>query len=198
MEIFTKTTNDFHTLTIFQKSPSQMFDRLLSRPLDCTYDTVKIRSSHKRRSVKNVLLESSQNSRESTCARVSFLIKLQGMKHRCFPVNFALRKPFLQNTSGLQQKTVFDSGLFQSDLFVLKSEVFINQNHGRILLAGTRQLSISTWYLWNIALNLNIFCIFQIIVQFQSFYQQLQLTPEHTTSVLFEACFLWSIFPVSA
>ena len=64
-------------------------------------------------SVKKVFLEISQNSQENTCARVSFLIKLQdsGLRtatllkkrlwHRCFPVNFVkfLRTPFLQNTS---------------------------------------------------------------------------------------------------
>ena len=57
-----------------------------------------------------MFLEILQNSQENTCARVSFLIKLQArpatllkkrLWHRCFPVNFAkfLRKPFLQNTS---------------------------------------------------------------------------------------------------
>ena len=56
-------------------------------------------------SVKKVFLEISQNSQESTCARVSFLIKLQArpatllkkrLWYRCFPVNFAkfLRTPF--------------------------------------------------------------------------------------------------------
>ena len=51
------------------------------------------------------------NSQENTCARVSFLIKLQAppatllkkrLWHRCFPVNFAkfLRTPFSKNTSG--------------------------------------------------------------------------------------------------
>ena len=51
-------------------------------------------------SVKKVLLKMSQNTQESTCARVSFLIKLQpsGLKlwNRCFPVNFVkfLRTPF--------------------------------------------------------------------------------------------------------
>ena len=52
-------------------------------------------------SVKNVFLEISQNSQENTCARVSFLIKLQasGLRpatllkkrlwHRRFPVKFA-------------------------------------------------------------------------------------------------------------
>ena len=64
----------------------------------------------RRCSVKMVFLEISQNSQENTCARVSFLIKLQAvpglrpatllkkrLRHRCFPVNFAkfLRTPFL-------------------------------------------------------------------------------------------------------
>ena len=55
--------------------------------------------------MKNVFLDISQNLQENTCARVSFLIKLQaapatllkkGLWHRCFPVNFAkfLRTPF--------------------------------------------------------------------------------------------------------
>ena len=43
------------------------------------------RCSHRRCSVKKVFLEISQNSQENTCARVSFLIKLQA---------------FLQNKSG--------------------------------------------------------------------------------------------------
>ena len=59
-------------------------------------------------SVKKVFLEISKNSQENTCARVSFLIKLQAfglrpatlLKKRlwytCFPVNFVkfLRAPF--------------------------------------------------------------------------------------------------------
>ena len=57
-------------------------------------------------SVKNVFLEISQNSQESTCARVSFFNKVAGLKtatllkqilwHRCVPVNFAkfLGTPF--------------------------------------------------------------------------------------------------------
>ena len=49
-------------------------------------------------SVKKVFLEISWNSQENTCARVSFLIKLHGLRpatllkkrlwHRCFLVNF--------------------------------------------------------------------------------------------------------------
>ena len=53
-----------------------------------------------------------QNSQENTCARVSFLIKLQDLKpatllkkrvwHKCFPVNFAkfLRTPFVPEHLG--------------------------------------------------------------------------------------------------
>ena len=66
-----------------------------------------MRSSHRRCSVEKVFLEISQDSQENTCARVSFLIKLQPclryatllnkrLWHRCFLVNFAkfLRTPF--------------------------------------------------------------------------------------------------------
>ena len=54
---------------------------------------------------KKVFLKISQYSQENTCARVSFLIRLQALGlqvfSRCFPVNFAkfLRTPFLQNNS---------------------------------------------------------------------------------------------------
>ena len=43
----------------------------------CHRFLIMIRSSHQRCSVKRVFLEISQNSQENTCARVSFLIKLQ-------------------------------------------------------------------------------------------------------------------------
>ena len=64
-----------------------------------------IQAVAQRCSVRKVFLEISQNSQENTCARFSFLIKLQTpatllkkrLWHRCFPVNFAkfLRTPFL-------------------------------------------------------------------------------------------------------
>ena len=49
-------------------------------------------------SVKKVFLKILQNSKENTCIRLSFLIKLW---HRCFPVTFEkfLRISFLKNTS---------------------------------------------------------------------------------------------------
>ena len=86
------------------------------------------RSSHTRCSVKKGVLRITQNSQENTCAKVSFLIKLQAsgqslffnkvagfrhatllkkrLWHRRFPVNFATT-PFLQNTSG-QMLLIFE------------------------------------------------------------------------------------------
>ena len=70
-----------------------------------------LRGSQQECSIKQVLLENSQNSQENTCARV-FFKKVQGLSpatllkkrlwHRCFLVNFTkfLRTSFLQNTSG--------------------------------------------------------------------------------------------------
>ena len=72
--------------------------------------SIIFRSSQQRCFVKKGVLEISQNSQESTCFRVSFLIKLQvppvtllkkRLWHSCLPVNLAkfLRTPFSQNTS---------------------------------------------------------------------------------------------------
>ena len=55
--------------------------------------------------VKMVFVEISQNSQENTCARISFLIKLQLIKKEILAQVFScefceiLRTPFLQNTS---------------------------------------------------------------------------------------------------
>ena len=83
------------------------------------------RSSHRRYSVKKLLLQILQNSQENTCLRVSFLIKLQArpatllkkrLWHRCFPVNFAkfVRATFLQNTSGRLLKYLLSTKRFDS------------------------------------------------------------------------------------
>ena len=60
--------------------------------------TLLVKAVAHTRSAKKMLIEISQNSQESTCARVSFLIKLKasGLWHRCFSVNFEkfLRTPF--------------------------------------------------------------------------------------------------------
>ena len=59
--------------------------------------------------LKNIFLKISQNSQESTCVRVSFLINcrpkaalLKETQTRVFPCEFCeiFKKPFLQNTSG--------------------------------------------------------------------------------------------------
>ena len=59
--------------------------------------------SHQRCSIENVYSKISKNSQESTCVRLSFLMKLQAwnfvkkrLRHSCFPVNFPkfLREPF--------------------------------------------------------------------------------------------------------
>ena len=63
------------------------------------------RSSHRRCFIKKVSIKNSQNSRENTCARVFFLIKLEDsacnlikkrLWHRYFPENFA--KFFTEST----------------------------------------------------------------------------------------------------
>ena len=75
-------------------------------------DTVIKEAAVQRCSVKKVFLEISQNSQENTCAKISFLIKLQALGlrpttllkkifwHRCFPVNFA---KFLRTPSFIEQ-----------------------------------------------------------------------------------------------
>ena len=58
-------------------------------------DYFSIRSSHWRCSVKKMFLEISQNSQKYTCARVSFLIKLQtsqnSQKNACARVSFLIK-----------------------------------------------------------------------------------------------------------
>ena len=87
------------------------FDRVIN-VFRILFETSVRRSSHRKCSRKKVFLKISQNSQEKTCARVSFLVRLQvapatllkkRLWHRCFSVNFAkfLRTYFSQNTSGL-------------------------------------------------------------------------------------------------
>ena len=74
------------------------------RSWELTIFTKSSEAVARRCSLKEVLLEISQNSQENSCTKVSFLIKLQAstllkirLWHRCFPVNFAkfLRAAFL-------------------------------------------------------------------------------------------------------
>ena len=81
----------------------------------------QFRSSRQRCSINTVFLKISQNSQENTCARVSFLIKLQASQpatllkkrlwHRCFPVNFA---KFLRTTFFIEHLWVTASGNIMS------------------------------------------------------------------------------------
>ena len=100
---FTKSLHDYHARSRISKYPIK----------NCHYEIqVNTDAVVRRCSVEKVFLKISQNLKENYCARVSFLKKLQalglifllkmGLRHRCFPVNFAklLRTPFLQNTSG--------------------------------------------------------------------------------------------------
>ena len=81
-----------------------------------------------------MFLEISLNSRENTCARTSFLIKLlkKGLWHKRFPVNFAkfLRTPLLQNTSSVINGNESDEtciNINEKDRF--KSTEFILPQH---------------------------------------------------------------------
>ena len=88
---------------------SRVFSRVLLAVINfrkLTYFQLVIRQKQSSRVFcKKVFLKISQNSQESTHARVSFLIKLQArpatllkrrLWHRCFPLNFAKfsRAPF--------------------------------------------------------------------------------------------------------
>ena len=81
----------------------------------------------RRCSVKKVFLEISKDSRKNTCARVSFLIKLQASASRCSPANFAklIRTPFftehfwwlLLKIKMLCTLTLFTQDLLNTSLF---------------------------------------------------------------------------------
>ena len=86
------------------------------------------RSSHQMCSVQKVFSKISQNSPENTCARVSFLIKLQAwpttllkkrLWNRCFPVNFA---------------TFLRTSLLGKHLFWLTASNFTLLNHFMLLV----------------------------------------------------------------
>ena len=112
--------------------------------------------------------EISLNSQENTCARVSFLVKLQAslskkkLWHRCFPVNLAklLRTPFLQNTSGrllpsnLFLKCLKDQeclkkplsfNIFLSDIFLIANEIDIASCADDSSLCKTIDVAVKTF-----------------------------------------------------
>ena len=87
----------------FQNMYNFTYQKVLLHTLFCLFlKPPKVLSQKLRCSIKKVFLKISRKSQEKTCARVSFLIKLQAVWHSFFPMNFLklLGTPFLQNTSG--------------------------------------------------------------------------------------------------
>ena len=100
------------SIAYFLRTPilKSISERLLQMSLN-KFRTLPLSSEAvvRRCSVKKVFIEILENSRENTCARVSFLIKLQvrpatflknRLWRRCFPVNFGifLRTRFFYRT----------------------------------------------------------------------------------------------------
>ena len=116
-------------------------------------------------SAKMVFLEISQNSQENSCARVSFLIKLQA---KCFPVNFVkfLRAPFLKEHLRwlfLNFLTLSQEYPDQKNLVKNRTPVPRIHNHPK-LVSSPLPLDVINWHsilppgkrcFWNILKNFN-------------------------------------------
>ena len=100
-------------------------------------------------SVKKVFLEILQNSQENTCARVSFLIKLQAtllkkrLWHRSFPVNFAKfrRTPIFTEQLRWLLLLLSYSNLLEETSIIIKNVYFI-QLYRYFNFAGSFNLSL--------------------------------------------------------
>ena len=86
-----------------------------------------------------MFLNISQISPENAFTRVSFLIKLQALRHKCFSVKFAkfLRTIFLQNTSELlllsiKERTKQTSWIFKNFNLILAEWKIENENFQNI------------------------------------------------------------------
>ena len=86
-----------------------------------------------------MFLNISQISPENAFTRVSFLIKLQALRHKCFSVKFAkfLRTIFLQNTSELlllsiKERTKQTSWIFKNFNLILAEWKIKNENFQNI------------------------------------------------------------------
>ena len=88
-----------------------LFTQCFARCSSCQPTVIQLRSSHRKCSVRQGVLEISQNSQENTCARVFFLITLQAQACKFIKIEtlaqvffceFAefLRTSFLKNSSG--------------------------------------------------------------------------------------------------
>ena len=86
-----------------------------------------------------MFLNISQISPENAFTRVSFLIKLQALRHKCFSVKFAkfLRTIFLQNTSeilllSIKERTKQTSWIFKNFNLILAEWKIENENFQNI------------------------------------------------------------------
>ena len=138
---------------------------------------------------KKMFLENSQNSQENTCARVSFLIKLQArpatllkkrLWHRCFPVSFVnfLRTLFLQNTSGRlllkQNQVLLVSQIKESwENFSNGLECCFVDWLNYLLLVNTSYLSVQKMFM--VVTNFNIECCSKS-KGFHTFYSMMKPT----------------------
>ena len=89
--------------------------------------TLTFKSSHQRCSMKKVFLEISQNSQENTCARASFLIKLQAY-------NF-IKKETLTQVFSCEFCKIFKNTYFTEHLWTTASKVFsLSKNINTLIL----------------------------------------------------------------
>ena len=148
---------------------------LRKRSFFCTqYNTGLCRSSHQRSCKKTLFLKILQNSQENTCARVSFLLKLQAT------VRTFMKKETLAQVFCCEFYEIFETNFFTEHLWV--TACF----NGLKLLA----LSFIAKY-WSIRLNyLRIYCVIYSIYFFllaiilgtllsQSFYHMFTLYWAH-------------------
>ena len=98
-------------------------------------------------SVETMFLEIPQNSQENSCARVSFLIKLQALgsgkrrlRHSCFPVNYAKfsRTPFFiehlrWGCNFIKKETLVQ--VFSCDFCEILNNNFLYNTSARLLLS---------------------------------------------------------------
>ena len=79
---------------------------------------IRSRSSHQRCCIKKFVLKNSQNSQENTCARVSFLMKLQAfgvVKKFAKITGYHIRQSLFSNKiAGLRPATLLKKRLWQS------------------------------------------------------------------------------------
>ena len=95
-----------------------------------------IRSSRQRCSVKLAFLEISQNSRENTCARVSFLIELQALACN-FVKKETLAQVFSREIWGISKNTCFTEHVWTtaSLLWISKKATKVGKSEKRDPLA---------------------------------------------------------------